>query len=124
MYRGCQLLDEGGQALSSLPAILEKAKRYEAKQGMKRVSKRAAGSVGGGAPRITGHLGAVSPASQEPALWSQVVWIQISLTSCVMLVNLSLSYLRIYRDNNTTHSQGCWGWSRSKCVKHLVPYTW
>lgn len=71
MYRGCQLLDEGGQALSGLPAILEKAKRREAKRGTRKRRMREAGRVREGAPRITGPLGAVQPACQEQALWSQ-----------------------------------------------------
>lgn len=91
MHRGCQLLDEGGQALSRLPAILEKAERREAKQGMRKMRKREAGSVGEGAPRITGHLGG---GQYSPFSGAKVVWVQTALTSWVMSVNLSLSFLR------------------------------
>lgn len=75
MYRGCQLLDEGGQALSGLPAILEKAKRCEAQQGMRTMRKREAGRVEEGAPRIAGHLGQCSLSGGSPLSGAQVVWV-------------------------------------------------
>lgn len=90
MHGGCQLLDEGGQALSRLPAILEKAERREAKQGMRKMRKREAGSVGEGVPRITRHLGG----QYSPFSGAKVVWVQTPLTSWVMSANLSLSFLR------------------------------
>lgn len=71
VHRGRELLDEGGQALGSLPAVLEKARRREATHGTRQRRVREAGREGGGAPRTTGPLRAVPSASGERAPRSQ-----------------------------------------------------